>query len=259
MLWGGNEGLTGLWGAVKWGLHCLKMVHKTSTPNTQTQPHSSHKIQTVQIETFHWVLPTKFKEESYTDCTQQQQQQQKKKNQNYLLTPPIKDQDKYFLNRELLVLLKCPINIAKSSQIITFSSNCFAACLRKTIIIIICRHTPMRSRCCIRWAEIFVLKKLPGGKLCANCARKNHRSTSSLRYHLSAKHVAASTDNAPSLSRQCHKSTLNKMTGFRAKMTNVKSTTDKLTSGLQWSVGHSQCIIIVFIHIALYVNSQCWK
>lgn len=36
MLWGGSEGLTGLWRAVKWGLHSLEMVHKTSTRNIKT-------------------------------------------------------------------------------------------------------------------------------------------------------------------------------------------------------------------------------
>lgn len=36
MLWGGSEGLTGLWRAVKWGFHCLEGLHRTTTSNTQT-------------------------------------------------------------------------------------------------------------------------------------------------------------------------------------------------------------------------------
>uniref|UniRef100_A0A3Q3X9E4 HAT C-terminal dimerisation domain-containing protein n=1 Tax=Mola mola TaxID=94237 RepID=A0A3Q3X9E4_MOLML len=60
--------------------------------------------------------------------------------------------------------------------------------------------------------------------------RLRRGNTSSLRYHLNAKHVAASTDNTPSSSRQCRQFTLDKMTGFRAKMS--KSTTDKLTNSL---------------------------
>ncbi len=84
----------------------------------------------------------------------------------------------------------------------------------------------------------FSLKQLPGGNLdkstvvCKLCKKEfaYHRSSSSLRYHLNAKHVAASTDNTPSSSRQCRQSTLDKMTGFRAKMS--KSTTDKLTNPL---------------------------
>ncbi|KAI7804172.1 putative BTB/POZ domain-containing protein KCTD1-like [Triplophysa rosa] len=51
----------------------------------------------------------------------------------------------------------------------------------------------------------FSLKKLPGVNLdkstvvCKLCKKEfaYHQSTSSLRYHLNAKHVAASTDNTP--------------------------------------------------------------
>ena len=83
----------------------------------------------------------------------------------------------------------------------------------------------------------FSFKKLPDGNLdkstvvCKLCKKEffYNRSTS-VRYHLNAKHVAAITDNTPSLSRQCCQSTLDKMTDFRAKMS--KSSTDKLTNAL---------------------------
>lgn len=84
----------------------------------------------------------------------------------------------------------------------------------------------------------FSFKKLPSGNMdkstvvCKLCKKEfaYHRSTSSLRYPINAKHVAASTDNTPSSSRQCRQSTLDKMTVFRAKMS--KSTIEKLTNTL---------------------------
>ncbi|XP_073720988.1 E3 SUMO-protein ligase ZBED1-like [Misgurnus anguillicaudatus] len=59
-----------------------------------------------------------------------------------------------------------------------------------------------------------------------------HRSTSSLKYHLSAKHIAASVDVSPipSTSRTHTQPTLHQMTGLRTRVT--KSTSEKITNGL---------------------------
>ena len=73
-------------------------------------------------------------------------------------------------------------------------------------------------------------------QLCANCTKKNLHIIGALpAYHLNAKHVAASTENAPSSSKHRPQSTLDKMTGFRAKMS--KSTTDKLINTLAKWIG----------------------
>ena len=75
----------------------------------------------------------------------------------------------------------------------------------------------------------FSFKTLLGGNLdkstivCKLCKKEfaYYQSTSSPCYRLNAKHVAAGIDNAPSSSRQCRQSTLEKMAGFRAICTAV--------------------------------------
>ena len=83
------------------------------------------------------------------------------------------------------------------------------------------KWNPMRSRCCVWWAEILVLK---------NYRVETWIKAQVYANHLSARHVAASTENTPTSGRQCHQSTLDKTTGFRTKMT--KSMTDKSTNAL---------------------------
>ena len=71
--------------------------------------------------------------------------------------------------------------------------------------------------------------------VCKLCRKEfaYHRSLSSLKYHLNAKHVAASVEinvsPTPGTSTQSQ-ATLDQMTGFRGKIS--KSTSDKLTNSL---------------------------
>ncbi|KAL6483231.1 hypothetical protein MHYP_G00081030 [Metynnis hypsauchen] len=95
----------------------------------------------------------------------------------------------------------------------------------------------------------FKYKKLPDGSInkniviCSLCRKEfaNHRSTSTLRYHLDAEHVGASVqvsnDNLAakcisSTSKQCRQSTLDHMSGFKLRNKMSKSTSDKLTNSL---------------------------
>ncbi|RXN07812.1 zinc finger BED domain-containing 1-like protein [Labeo rohita] len=67
-------------------------------------------------------------------------------------------------------------------------------------------------------------------KLC-NKEFAYHRSTSSLKYHLNAKHIAASVDVSPTATTRTHtQPTLHQMTGLRTRIT--KSTSEKITNGL---------------------------
>ncbi|XDV29398.1 hypothetical protein PO909_032532 [Leuciscus waleckii] len=67
-------------------------------------------------------------------------------------------------------------------------------------------------------------------KLC-NKEFAYHRSTSSLKYHLNAKHIAASVDVSPTPSTRTNtQPTLHQMTGLRTRVT--KSTSEKITNGL---------------------------
>ena len=73
-------------------------------------------------------------------------------------------------------------------------------------------------------------------KLC-NKEFAYHHSTSCLKYHISAKRVAASVDVSVRPSCSTTQSTLNLMPGFRGKMT--KSTSDKLTNAMaHWVSAH---------------------
>ncbi|XP_034057937.1 zinc finger BED domain-containing protein 1-like [Gymnodraco acuticeps] len=87
----------------------------------------------------------------------------------------------------------------------------------------------------------FCFKKRTDGSVdkstvvCKLCKKEfaYHRSTSSLKYHLNAKHVAASVDVSPTPSTRNHtltQPTLNQMTGFRARIS--KSTSEKITNSL---------------------------
>lgn len=88
----------------------------------------------------------------------------------------------------------------------------------------------------------FVFKKLPDGSLCKSvvvctfCHKEfsYHRSNSSLRYHLNAKHAAASTDAGANVScgprdkrKRRNQTTINQKTELTCK-----STADKLTNSL---------------------------
>ena len=71
-----------------------------------------------------------------------------------------------------------------------------------------------------------------------------HRSISSLRYHLNAKHIAASVsmgasvDVSPTPSTRTHtQPTLNQMTGFRTRVT--KSMSEKITNSLAHSIARN--------------------
>ncbi|KAL6460172.1 hypothetical protein MHYP_G00319310 [Metynnis hypsauchen] len=95
----------------------------------------------------------------------------------------------------------------------------------------------------------FKYKKLPDGSTNKNTVIRSlcrkefayHRSTSALRYHLTAEHVGASAqvsnDNLaakciPSTSKQSRQSTLDRMSGFKLRNKMSKSTSDKLTNSL---------------------------
>ena len=90
----------------------------------------------------------------------------------------------------------------------------------------------------------FCFKKRTDGSVdkstvvCKLCKKEfaYHRSTSSLKYHLNAKHIAASVEASvdvsptPSTRRTHTQPTLNQMTGFRARIT--KSTSEQITNSL---------------------------
>lgn len=80
----------------------------------------------------------------------------------------------------------------------------------------------------------FSYKKLINGSVnkrmvvCNLCKKEfaYHRSTSSLKYHLNAKHIAASADVSPTpTTRTYTQPTLHQMTGLRSRIT--KSTSEK--------------------------------
>ena len=71
--------------------------------------------------------------------------------------------------------------------------------------------------------------------VCTLCNKEfaYHRSTSSLKYHLNAKHIAASVDVnvSPTLGTRTHtQPTLHQMTGLRTRVT--ESTSEKITNAL---------------------------
>lgn len=84
----------------------------------------------------------------------------------------------------------------------------------------------------------FVFKKLPDGRqdrgtvYCKLCRKEfaYHRSASTLRYHLNAKHVKASTETYRGSSSSQSQLQLDQMAGFRTKMS--KSTSETLTNSL---------------------------
>lgn len=83
-----------------------------------------------------------------------------------------------------------------------------------------------------KWKDGSIDKSMVVCKLC-NKEFAYHRSTSSLKYHLNAKHIAVSVDVSltPSKVTRTHtQPTLHQMTGFRTRVT--KSTSEKITKGL---------------------------
>ncbi|KAL7835645.1 hypothetical protein SRHO_G00279920 [Serrasalmus rhombeus] len=107
----------------------------------------------------------------------------------------------------------------------------------------------------------FSFKKRPDGTfekttvVCKLCKKEfaYHRSYSSLKYHLKAKHVAASTAVPSSgTNKRSSQATLDQMTGFRAKITRLMSQhTETRCSDLQTGVKSTT-------YISMWAKQRRW-
>lgn len=122
------------------------------------------------------------------------------------------------------------------------AEKCINCALWCPLILNVTQHTTIHSSFVSRWqnaawpSEKVALKKCPdvtvdsSGVLCSFCSKQYHRSMSSLKYHLSAKHLVTSSEVRPStapdatVSNQYHRATLAQ--AFRRRLS--KSACDRL-------------------------------